>query len=138
MKIRFSTPVSLVDADTATPITDAARLRALDGVRDDGLESFVEQLAEEPAFAGTTGITCDGGVFLRYDEATNTIHYTTEWTLHRDLPTAELATIRALTVNMWQDGIGAAFNQTVLNDDHRVTAQQEYLVGDQNLAETRL
>jgi hypothetical protein len=136
VNLRYATPITLVDTDADAPITDPARLRALDGVRDDGLESFVKQLAEEPDFPDTTGITCDGGVFLRYDAATSTIHYTTEWTFPRDLTEAQRATVRALTVNMWQEGIGIAFNQTVLSDEHHVVVDREDQVGDKDLSDT--
>lgn len=136
MRIRYSAPCDIAESGVDTgpgPISDPVRLRALDGVRDTGEESFVEYLADYDEFAEVLDrIRCDG-VFVSYDAGANSLRYVTEYEVDGDLTDEQQGILRDHTVNMWQEGIGVAFAQVVLTDRHAVVVLGDDQVGNRGL-----
>lgn len=145
MKIRYSAPFDVMDSrivpdqatgglvDVSETIADPERLRSLDGVHDTGDESMLDYLEDMPGFADMTGRIQAGPFHISYDSEVNRLRYVTEYEVDGALTDDQLEQLRLHTLSMWQEGIGVAFAQLVLTDEHDVVVDGDHRVGEADL-----
>jgi len=109
MKLKVSAPTTVLDVTAGdTPITDLARLAALDGVSSD--ECFSDYLLDDPQTKELPSKGVSGGYLrFRFRSDLNQLWAETEYDLREQLTCAETQSLMEYTLGQWSDGVGENF-----------------------------
>lgn len=110
MKLKITAKTTVID-ETDKPVTDAARLAALDGVASD--ECFSDYLMDDPLTKDLPARGVSGGYLrFRFQNDSQELFAETEYDLQHPLTDEETKALVKYTASQWSDGIGENFSQS--------------------------